>query len=70
MILETQEQQVRYVTNYLENRFQVLTNDGRHEDAAAVYEELFCQDYVDDETSEVDDVFCDGSWIFVAIEVI
>ena len=30
MILETQEQQVRYVTNYLENRFQVLINDGKY----------------------------------------
>jgi hypothetical protein len=27
MILETQEQQVRYVTNYLENRFQVLIGE-------------------------------------------
>jgi hypothetical protein len=68
MILETQEQQVRYVTNYLENRFQVLTNDGKYEDAASVYEELFCQDYVDDETSEVDSVFSDGSWIFLVVE--
>lgn len=68
MILETQEQQVRYVMNYLENRFEVLSDDGRYEDAAAIHEELFCHDYVHDELFEVDAAFCCENWMFLVVE--
>lgn len=60
MILETQEQQVRYVTNYFQNRFDYLISDGRNGDATAVYNELVLED---DSHSKSE------NWIFVAIEV-
>ena len=44
MILETQAEQVRYVTNYFQNRFDYLISDGRDKDAAAVYNELVLED--------------------------
>jgi hypothetical protein len=69
MILETQDQQVRYVTNYLENRFQVLINDGKYGDAAAVHQELVCEDY-DGGDPDVDEVFLDQSWIFLVVETV
>ena len=69
MILETQEQQVRYVTNYLENRFHVLMNDGKCGDAAAVHQELVCEDD-DGGDLDVDEVFLDQSWIFLVVETV
>jgi hypothetical protein len=61
MILETQGEQVRYVTNYFQNRFDYLISDGRNKDAAAVYNELVLED---DSHSKSE------NWIFIAIEVI
>jgi hypothetical protein len=61
MILETQAEQVRYVTNYFQNRFDYLISDRRDKDAAAVYNELVLED---DSHSKSE------NWIFVAIEII
>ena len=61
MILETQAEQVRYVTNYFQNRFDYLISDGRDKDAAAVYNELVLED---DSHSKSE------NWIFVAVEII
>jgi hypothetical protein len=40
MILETQEQQIRYLENYYENRCSKLFNENRKEDAKSLYEEI------------------------------
>jgi hypothetical protein len=40
MILETQEQQIRYLENYFESRCSKLSNEGRKEDAKSLYEEI------------------------------
>jgi hypothetical protein len=40
MILETQEQQIRYLENYCENRYSKLLNEGREEDAKSLYDEM------------------------------
>jgi hypothetical protein len=40
MILETQEQQIRYLENYYENRYSKLLNEGREEDAKSLYDEM------------------------------
>lgn len=44
MIIETPEQHVSYVTNYLQNRFEYLMSNGRPEDAVSVYQELILED--------------------------
>lgn len=73
MILETQEEQIRYVNNYLVSRFEILTAEHRLGDAKAIYQELVCADYVENAD------FCDNDcyaaatifrapWIFVIIE--
>jgi len=40
MIMETQEQQVRYLENYFEARCQKLYDEGRECDAISLYEEI------------------------------
>jgi hypothetical protein len=40
MIMETQEQQIRYLENYYEARFQKLYDEGRKDDATSLYEEM------------------------------
>jgi hypothetical protein len=44
MILETQEQQIRYLENYYENRCSKLSNEGKKEDAQALYHEIVVDD--------------------------
>lgn len=68
MILETQEEQIRYVTHYLQNRFEVLTEENRLGDATAIYQELVCDDY--DGDTDVDEVFLDQSWLFLVVEAV
>ena len=66
MILETQEEQIRYVNNYLVNRFEILTAEHRLGDAKAICQELVCDDYAENTD------FCGNGglapWIFVIIE--
>ena len=40
MILETQDQQVRYVKNYFENRITNLKKDGKDSDSLSLYHEM------------------------------
>ncbi len=44
MILETQEQQIRYLENYYENRYSKLSNEGKMEDAKSLYDEMTVDD--------------------------
>jgi hypothetical protein len=40
MIMETQDQQIRYLENYYESRCQKLSDEGREGDAISLYEEM------------------------------
>ena len=40
MIMETQEQQIRYLENYFEARCNKLTDEGKKSDALSLYEEM------------------------------
>lgn len=61
MILETQEQQVRYVTNYFQNRFDYLISEERNKDADAVYSEMVMED---------DSNFKSENWLFLVVETV
>lgn len=61
MILETQEQQVRYVTNYFQNRFDYLISEERNKDADAVYSEMVMED---DSNSKSE------NWLFLVVETV
>jgi hypothetical protein len=40
MIMETNDQQIRYLENYYESRCQKLSDEGREGDAISLYEEM------------------------------
>jgi len=40
MIMETHDQQIRYLENYYENRCSKLFSEGRKEDAKSIYHEM------------------------------
>lgn len=40
MIMETQEQQIRYLENYFEARCNKLNDEGKKSDALSLYEEM------------------------------
>ncbi len=44
MILETNEQQVRYVKNFFENRFSNLLEENRKKDALSLMREIVLKD--------------------------
>jgi hypothetical protein len=44
MIMETRDQQIRYLENYYENRCSKLSNEGKMEDAKSLYEEMTVDD--------------------------